>query len=291
MNKKGLTLTAVFEAESANYGEGIGNITTLKKMSRADGNMYTYISRQALRYSIVQQMDADNTPVVFNGTIQFSPTASIRDYPEIDLFGYMKTKGKSGDDAGGADTRSAVARLSNAISLEPYNSDLDFLTNMGLAKRGGADGNALPNNIAQSEIHRSLYSYTVTVDLDRVGVDVGIEIPMEERCRRVCSLLDTLQFLYRDIKGRRENLAPVFAVGGVYSRKTPYFEGRVRLQNGRLNIAAVRELIGSCEDTAENTVVGAIPEYEADCSGLAGGSVSSMFGSLKKAVKEYYDVV
>ena len=255
MNKKGLTLTVVFEAESANYGEGIGNITTLKKMSRGDGNMYTYISRQAMRYSIVQQMEADNTPVVLNGTIQFSPTASIRDYPEIDLFGYMKTKGKSDDDAGGADTRSAVARLSNAISLEPYNSDLDFLTNMGLSKRGSADGKPLPNNIAQSEIHRSLYSYTVTIDLDRVGVDVGIEIPMEERCRRVCDLLDTLQFLYRDIKGRRENLAPVFAVGGVYARKTPYFEGRIGLQNGRLNIAAVKELAGACEDTAENTVL------------------------------------
>ena len=47
--KKGLTMTMIFEAESGNYGEGIGNITALKKMSRSDGNMYTYISRQAMR--------------------------------------------------------------------------------------------------------------------------------------------------------------------------------------------------------------------------------------------------
>ena len=94
--KKGLTITMIFEAESANYGEGIGNITTLKKMSRSDGNMYTYISRQAMRYNIVQQMDCDNTPVSGDkGTVQFDPAATITDYPEIDMFGYMKTRAKS----------------------------------------------------------------------------------------------------------------------------------------------------------------------------------------------------
>ena len=38
MKKDGLTLTMVFLAESANYGEGVGNITTLKKMTRGDIN-------------------------------------------------------------------------------------------------------------------------------------------------------------------------------------------------------------------------------------------------------------
>lgn len=32
MTRDGLTFTMVFLAESANYGEGIGNITTLKKI-------------------------------------------------------------------------------------------------------------------------------------------------------------------------------------------------------------------------------------------------------------------
>ena len=34
MKNKGLTMTIVFEAESANYGEGYNNITTLKKLTR-----------------------------------------------------------------------------------------------------------------------------------------------------------------------------------------------------------------------------------------------------------------
>ena len=59
MKNFGLTATMVFEAESANYGEGFGNISVLKKMSRRNGETYTYISRQALRYSIVGQCGWD----------------------------------------------------------------------------------------------------------------------------------------------------------------------------------------------------------------------------------------
>ena len=111
MIRNGLTLTMVFLAESANYGEGVGNI-----------------SRQALRYNIIQQLGWDTTPVDGkSGVVQFAPTANIKDYPEIDFFGYMKTSAKGEDKKGGADTRSAVVRLSNAVSLEPYQSDLVIL--------------------------------------------------------------------------------------------------------------------------------------------------------------------
>ena len=176
MRREGLTVTMIFLAESANYGEGVGNITTLKKLSRGNYEQYSYISRQALRYNIVSQLSWDNTPVdEKSGVVQFAPSATIKEYPEIDLFGYMKTT-KEGDQKGGAATRSAVARLSNAVALEPYQSDMEFLTNMGLAKRKNV-GNA----IAQSEIQRSLYSYTLSIDLDRVGKDGELEITEEKK--------------------------------------------------------------------------------------------------------------
>jgi len=147
MRREGLTVTMVFLAESANYGEGIGNISTLKKMSRGNHEQYSYISRQAMRYNIVRQADWDQTPVDGkSGVVQFAPSATIVEYPEIDLFGYMKTVAKDGDQKGGASTRSAVVRLSNAIALEPFLGNLEFLTNMGLAARG-----KLENEIAQSE--------------------------------------------------------------------------------------------------------------------------------------------
>ena len=288
MNRNGLTITMIFLAESANYGEGIGNITTLKKMTRGNYEQYSYISRQAMRYSLVRQMQWDNTPVDGqSGVVQFAPSATIKDYPEIDLFGYMKTTTKDDDKKGGAVTRSAVARLSNAIALEPYQSDLEFLTNMGLASR-----NDLENAIAQSEIHRSYYSYSLSIDLERVGIDGDIEISQEEKAERVKVLLDAIQYLYRDIKGRRENLSPVFVVGGRYRRKNPFFENRMSVNKNRINTDTILEIIESDEEIKNYTCVGVMTGiFDNDKelkSKLGAKSVSAVFKHLKEEVDTYY---
>ena len=287
MKREGLTITMVFLAESANYGEGIGNITTLKKMTRGNCEQYSYISRQAMRYNIVQQLKWDHTPVDGkSGVVQFAPSATIADYPEIDLFGYMKTM-KEGDAKGGAMTRSAVARLSNAVSLEPYQSDLEFLTNMGLARRSD-----LNNGIAQSEIQRSYYSYTMSIDLDRVGVDHEIEISQCEKAKRVTELLDTLHYLYRDIKGRRENLSPLFIIGGRYSRKNPFFENRVSVEENKINVGTLQELMGEDEAIQEHTYVGVMTQIFANeqeiKKNLNAETVGAAFRHFKEEVDEYY---
>ena len=287
MKREGLTITMVFLAESANYGEGIGNITTLKKMTRGNCEQYSYISRQAMRYNIVQQLKWDHTPVDGkSGVVQFAPSATIADYPEIDLFGYMKTM-KEGDAKGGAMTRSAVARLSNAVSLEPYQSDLEFLTNMGLARRSD-----LNNGIAQSEIQRSYYSYTMSIDLDRVGVDHEIEISQSEKAKRVNELLDTLHYLYRDIKGRRENLSPLFIIGGRYSRKNPFFENRVSIEENKINVGTLHELMGEDEAIQEHTYVGVTTQIFANeqeiKKNLNAETVGAAFRHFKEEVDEYY---
>ena len=289
MKRYGLTLSIVMRAESANYGEGFGNLSVLKKVSRGDHKQYSYISRQALRYNIVRQLEWDTTPVSDQGVVQFAPTATIRDYPEIDLFGYMKTQGKSEEgDAGGATTRSAVARLSHAIALEPFNGDLDYLTNMGLARRAN-----LQNVIAQAEIQASYYAYTLTIDLDRVGVDGEINLPAEEKASRVEKLLDALQFLYRDIKGRRENLAPLFVVGGVYARKNPYFEHRISVKNNAISVDSIKETIDGCDDTKTNTrcgVLSGVFANDADIKKELGAtSVAEFFNELKSQAREQYN--
>ena len=284
MAKNGLTISMIFQAQSANYGEGVGNIAQLKKMSRTNGEVYTYISRQAIRYNIVQQMGIDNTPVDDKQkVVQFSPNTTITDYPEIDLFGYMKTSKNTL-------IRSAVVRLSNAISLEPYKSDMDFLNNMGLAKRSN-----LENALASSEIHNSLYAYTITIDLDKVGIDTNgdIEISNEEKANRINSLLDTVQFLYRDIRGRRENMNPIFIIGGVYERKNPYFEDRLKISKKDLNVDILKSIVDSCNDTKENTLVGYINGYfnndEQIKETLNAQTVSEVFNKLKEEVVQYYD--
>ena len=273
MTRDGLTFTMVFLAESANYGEGIGNITTLKKMTRGDFQQYSYISRQAMRYNIVKQLKWDNTPVDGkSGVVQFAPSATIEDYPEIDLFGYMKTTSKADDKKGGASTRSAV----------------EFLTNMGLAQRQN-----LENGIAQSEIHRSYYSYTISIDLDRIGVDVEIEVSQEEKASRVKELLDTVQYLYRDIRGRRENLSPLFIIGGRYKRKNPFFENIVGVKANKIGVATLKEIVEDSEELKEYTYTGitsGIFDNEKDVKEkLKAESVGNVFKHLKEEVDAYYE--
>ena len=301
MENKGLTLSIIFEAESANYGEGFGNISSLKKMSRGNGYSYSYISRQALGYNIRKQLKWNNTPVSDKDkVVQHDKDASIKDYPEIDLFGYMKT-GKNSIN-GTSNTRSATVRLSNAIALENYNSDLDFLTNMALAKRGNFD-----NAIAQSEIHKSYYAYTITIDLDRVGIDEVItkyvegkepekeiiEIEKSERAKRVNDLLKILKTLYRDIRGRRENLSPIFIIGGVYNIKNPFFENRLRVNKNCLDIKTILNTINIDKEVKNNTISGYIgnifnnsKEIEEE---LKTKSIPEVFDYLSEKVNKYYD--
>lgn len=289
MNKMGLTATIIFEAASANYGEAIGNVASLKKISRGKGEQYTYISRQAIRYNIVNQMGVDDTTIGLDGSVlQFAPAATIDEFPEIDLFGYMKT-------AKPTRTRSAVVRLSNAVSLEPYRGDLDFLTNKGMYDRyvmQSKDEKA-GGNIAQSEIHQSLYSYTITIDLEKVGIDDndGIRIDNKEKAERISKLLDAIRFLYRDIKGRREDLKPLFIVGGVYKIKNPIFQNAMEVQKGKLKVDRIVDVMN--KEILENTAVGLVSDFfenQAEIEEkLKSVNMNQFFEDLKAKVKGYYE--
>ena len=296
MDKKGLTFTAIFLAESANYGEGIGNVATLKKISRNRGEQYTYISRQAIRYNIVEQLDENKANVKAEGSgdkkvIQFSAETTIKDYPELDFFGYMKTI--KGDNS---KNRSAIVRLSNAVSLETFKGDLEFLTNKGLVDRIDRNEKVFPN-IAQAEIHKSYYKYTVTIDLDKIGIDEldEIEIENEEKARRVNKLLDTISLLYRDIRGRREDLKPLFIIGGVYDIKNPFFENVVDVRNNKI---LVEKLTSGIYDFIENdTAAGIVKEqFENDTEletelakkNIKVLNVPEFFKQLKNKIDEYY---
>ena len=296
MDKKGLTFTAIFLAESANYGEGIGNVATLKKISRNRGEQYTYISRQAIRYNIVEQLGESKANVKAEGSgdkkvVQFSAETTIKDYPELDFFGYMKTV--KGDNS---KNRSAIVRLSNAVSLETFKGDLEFLTNKGLVDRIDRNEKVFPN-IAQAEIHKSYYKYTVTIDLDKIGIDEldEIEIKKEEKARRVNKLLDTISLLYRDIRGRREDLKPLFIIGGVYDIKNPFFENVVDVRNNKI---LVEKLTSGIYDFIEkDTAAGIVKEqFENDTEietelakkNIKVLNVPEFFKQLKNKIDEYY---
>lgn len=287
MKPMGLTISVIFQASSLNYGESIGNVASLKKISRGKGDQYTYISRQALRYNIINQMGVDNTPIGLDGSVlQFDKEAKIDKYPEIDLFGYMKTSKDS-------KIRSAIARLSNAVSLETFKGDVDFLTNKGLLDRYKKDNKKDGGNISQSEIHSSFYTYTLAVDLDRVGIDENdnIEIENSEKAKRVNSLLDSIRYLYRDIKGRREDLSPIFIIGGVYNIKNPIFMNAIGVEENRLNVNRIEDKISKEieKDTISALVKGIFENDEEIENSLKSKNMNEFFEELKNKVSDYYE--
>ena len=305
LEPKGLTTSVIFDAMSLNYGEGVGNISELKKLSRS-GELLSYESRQAIRYDIYRMLkelfnidaDKEESLTAEQDVVQFKPEANIKDYVEADLFGYMKTEqGK------GSLTRPAVVRISPAISLEPMFLDVEFGTNLNFAQRAGANPNPF-----QFEHHLSLYSYTITIELDRVGEDPNDDISLEpqEKARRVNMVLDVLKVLNRNIKGRMESLNPLFAIGGVYNVKNPFFMGRLKIQYNRETrkylldtpiIQSVLEMSFNGEKVKNNTHIGVVKGYwenEKEIQKLVNEdkfhNVNDFFEALKQKVNGYYGV-
>jgi len=301
---KGLTMTLAFDGMSLNYGEGVGNISEIKKLSKG-GEVYTYLSRQAIRYDIYRMlkeyfnMDAEMGEPLHaeQKVVQFKPDVNIKDYMEADLFGYMKTK-KKGE--GDTQTRPAVVRISPALSLEPFMNDLEFGTNKNFADRVGVDPNPF-----QFEHHYCLYSYTITVDLDRLGIDDndGTKIEPQERSKRLTQLLEVIKLLNRDIKGRTENLNPLFVIGGVYNIKNPFFLNRIRVsyQKEENKYILNTELLRATAETSFNgekvkdyTRIGYVKGFwrnEDSFKDITDNiyDIDGFFENIKKEVKRYYE--
>lgn len=297
--KRGLTITMIFKAQSLNYGEGIGNISELKKLSRGDGNTYTFASRQALRYDIARlgnKMFNWNLEVVdkSKGTIQFKDDLTIKDSQEMDLFGYMKTAKKTENEDGGSNIRSAAVRLSHAISLEEYKSDMEFLNNKGLADR-------IPDfpNLANIEQHLSYYTYTITIDLEKIGIDGDINLDNSIKAQRVKELLEIIKVLNREIRGREENLSPIFIIGGIYKLNSPFFLGRIKLTGKDGEFSIDTEMLKDTatlklgedsikKDTYVGIVKNSFKNEEEIKEDFATMNIQEFFENLENKVDEYY---
>ena len=118
-----------------------------------------------------------------------------------------------------------------------------------------------------------------------------IDIDKEEKAERVKILLDTMQYLYRDIKGRRENLSPLFVIGGRYSRKNPFFENRVKVDDNKINVETLQELIKDNElagYTFTGITSGIFDNEKIVREELKAESVGTVFKHLKEEVNLYY---
>ncbi len=241
-----LNLDIVFEATSLNYDTTYGTISELKKIHRIDG-VYTLISRQSLRYSLLETAekeglfklasDNDFQEASAKGggegkVIQPNPEKieDLLKYPEFDLFGYMVTDPETL-------IRKAPVRITHAVSLEPYRFDTHFSTNLGVARRAGKE-----NQIYNIEEHKSLYLYSVFLDLSRIGKAENKQYEMDkqskERYERVEKLLRLLIRGYRrEVKGKYDFITPLLIIASYAENTMPYsFNDRIWLENSRRKI-------------------------------------------------------
>ena len=108
-------------------------------------------------------------------------------------------------------------------------------------------------------------------------------------------LLDTITTLYRDIRGRRENLRPLFVIGGIYDIKNPFFENMLEVKKNRINVEKLSDAVYDFieEDTLAGIVKG---QFENDIEimealkekNIETVSVSDFFKKLMKEIEEYY---
>lgn len=249
--KQAITVTMIFEAPALNRDEGVGNTTSLKKLSRGWGEVYTFISRSAMRHYLwetLHRYDPERwkaTPVRKDrDVIQFDVTrGGIDKYAELDVFGYMYTERGSKQGEGTSETRKGALGITRAISLEPWKNDMAMYANHDLVKRYAElhTEEGVGPNPRNSQEHYSFYKVAFTLDCKKIGVnDQGkLVITEEEREGRIKDVLWTIYSgMCYHVAGECVGIVPQFIVAGIVKVPIPIFFHNVRLkyvrENGRV---------------------------------------------------------
>jgi len=323
-----LTLTIITQkATSLNYGENIGNVSILKKLSLGDNSQITYVSDKALKYDIRRKGKEEKGWKLLDEKVKEFVEGSLKNkkldvdefgkallkaYEEFDLFGGLLTNLKGVESKklelsyGDSVRRIAPIKLTYAFSISKFQGDMDFMNNIDAYNRYIKHIEQKEAQvITQSEQHTAHYHYTLAVDLDRIGVWEGENqtidvIPPEEKVKRIKDLLDIVRTLSRQIRGRYENLSPIFVIGGIYKIKNPFFMGSIsakETEDGKLllDVARILDCKGIIpKEERENTICGLLSGYFANeeeiREKLNCQSVGEVFEVLKKKVEEIYGV-
>ncbi|WP_314794465.1 type I-B CRISPR-associated protein Cas7/Cst2/DevR [Eggerthia catenaformis] len=293
MNNKALTLTVVANMTS-NYGEGLGNIGSVQKVYR-NGKSYAIRSRESLKNAIMVQSGLyDDLKVQVDKSVnQKAVSQDINASTNRALEGgYMNTSDNT-------KIRKSSFYLTDAVSFHSFINETRFHNNLYLAQAYAKEKKINLQDKAkeaglmpyQYEYDKSLKRYSITIDLDKIGVDENYDqqADKEEKIFRVQALLDAVKSLSLIVKGNMDNAEPVFIVGGIGKRKTHYFENVVQMDNLSLKIGNdLKKKIN------EGYHVGLLDGYnfeneEEIKAELNPVSIEQFFEDLNKEVRAYYE--
>lgn len=290
MKKTALTLTVIANMTS-NYGESLGNISSVQKVFR-EGREYATRSRESLKNAICVQAGLyDDLQTSLDGAMQKLVNKDINAATCKALEGgYMSTKDVTY-------IRNSSFYLTDAVAAEPFISDTRFHNNLYLATNyAKANGLSVQNDADkcglmpyQYEYDKSIKIYSLTIDLEKVGVDenFGAEADNEEKFSRVLAIIDAVENLALVVKGNLDNAEPIFVVGGLSPRKTHMFENAVRAVGKNLVIEPIKEKLetGFSCGLMRNGQLGNEDEIVRE---LNPKTVPKFFGDLREEVKEYF---
>lgn len=285
-----LTLTVIANM-TANYGEGLGNISAVQKVY-SHNKVYASKSSESLKNALcVQSGFYDELITRVDGAAQKSANSEINAAMNRALEGgYLSTGDLTYK-------RNSSFYVTDAVAVEPFINEAQFHNNLYLAENNAKANN---RNIQESakdsglmpyqyEYDKGLKIYSLTIDLDRIGIDENFsqEADTEEKIARVNALLDAVENLSLVVKGSLDNAEPIFVVGGISKRKTHVFENAVRVRSSKLNINALKERLNdhfSCAMMRN----GQFDNEDDIVKELSPKRVGEFFSDLKEQVKAYY---
>lgn len=290
---KSVTVTVVANMTS-NYSEGLGNIGSVQKIYR-NRKAYATRSRESLKNAIMVQskMYEDLQTVVDGATQKYvSEEVNVANCRALEG-GYMSTKGTTY-------VRNSSFYLTDAISSEHFINETRFHNNLYLANNfASANGINLQEKSKESglmpyqyEYDKSLKVYSITIDLDMIGIDKNFntEAPKEEKYARVKALMDAVANLSLVVRGNLDNSEPLFIVGGLSERKTHYFENVVRVSNEELSLS--EDFTSKLKEGFHTGLLqGGTFSNEAEIrKTLNPCSVKEFFTLVLDEVKQYYEI-
>ena len=293
MKNKALTLTVVASMTS-NYGEGLGNVGSVQKVYR-NGKSYAIRSRESMKNAIMVQSGLyDDLEVQVDKSVNQKAVSK-----DINASNNRALEGGYMNTSNGTKIRKSSFYLTDAISFNSFVNETRFHNNLYLAqtyaKKTGIsvqdkakEAGLMP---CQYEYDKSLKKYSITIDLDRIGVDenYNAEANSEEKIYRVNALLDTVKTLTMVVKGNLDNAEPVFVVGGIGDRKTHYFDNVVQMENLRLKLGDDLK-----KKLLEGYKLGLLEGYNFENedqikSELNPISIENFFDNLYEEVRAYYE--
>ena len=241
MKGKSVTLTVIANMTS-NYGEGLGNISSVQKVFK-NGKTYAARSKESLKNAIMVQSGLyDDLETSLDKKVNqkvVSKDLNVTNCRALEG-GYMNTSDNTY-------VRKSSFYLTDAVSCDEFINEYRFHNNLYLATNYAKHNNINLQGNAQKaglmpyqyEFDKSLKIYSLTIDLDMIGRDENFdseEASAEEKAYRVNAILDAVKNLSLIVKGNLDNAEPIFVVGGIINRKTHYFENLVKVKNDKLEI-------------------------------------------------------